>query len=544
MAEAKGPKKTIGYGFHETWHGAGVGGLIDRRISFGANRYWIDEAMVGVGVATAGDDRILYFSLNRALTAADRARLVLHVGSDTFPLSDAHFESGTHTYHWRDTGLDWSSTASVTPRLRASPSAPTAVTATAPPRTGGLLEVEWSAPASIESITGYEVKYWKAADPENENRRSRTARTESAETSLRIYPFLDADTEYTLRVRARNALGWGAWSEVATARTGAKQPTNPIVSLAVVDANGADIDQITGGQTFRYRVKVRELFNHHRSSGRDFTGWGTLGVRGPIAIEYVNDDVRYGCHGETLFLEDFTWESATTGYWEFDSVEIPADAGPVRLRMGFGCRASHTNAGLPLTGFVTTTSRSFQLGSPVRACLSVADSEGTVTNACPASEGSARALKARFMSPPERHDGSGRVKVRVAFSEAIEESPENVGEHGVQVEGGRVTSVRQVDNQPAGGAAGRSAGRSSGGQEDEQEDGQEDGERVWEFEIEPGSDDDLTMRIDAGGSVRRAGGDLHGGRAFAVGRDRDDGRGSGAGPAVADGELRGPAGGA
>ena len=117
----------------------------------------------------------------------------------------------------------------------------------------------------------------------------------------------------------------------------------------------------------------------------------------------------------------------------------------------------------------------------------------------------ARALKARFVSPPEHHDGSGRVKVRVAFSEAIEESPENVGEHGVQVEGGRVTSVRQVDNQPAGGAAGRSAGRSSGGQEDEQEDGQEDGERVWEFEIEPGSDDDLTMRIDAGRSCDEPG---------------------------------------
>ena len=43
------------------------------------------------------------------------------------------------------------------------------------------------------------------------------------------------------------------------------------------------------------------------------------------------------------------------------------------------------------------------------------------------------------------------------------------------------------------------------GQEDEQEDGQEDGERVWEFEIEPGSDDDLTMRIDAGGSCDEPG---------------------------------------
>ena len=242
----------------------------------------------------------------------------------------------------------------------------------------------------------------------------------------------------------------------------------------------------------RLPVQDVETASHHQSSGRDFTGWGTLGVRGPIAIEYFNSDGRDGCHGETLFLKDFTWESSTTGYWEFDSVEIPADAastGPVRLRMGFECRGSHTNAGLPLTGFVTTTSRSFELGSPVRACVSVADSSGTVTNACPAGDAGARALTP-FMSPPERHDGSGRVKVRVAFSEPIEESPENVGEHGVQVEGGRVTSVRQVDNRPGGGAAGRSAGRSGGGQED--------GESVWEFEIEPGSDGDLTMRIDGG----------------------------------------------
>ena len=49
-----------------------------------------------------------------------------------------------------------------------------------------------------------------------------------------------------------------------------------------------------------------------------------------------------------------------------------------------------------------------------------------------------RALRGRFVSPPERHDGEKRVKVRVAFSEPVEESPENVGEHGVEVEGGTI----------------------------------------------------------------------------------------------------------
>ena len=109
----------------------------DGRINYGANSYTIDEAMVGVGT-TDRTDGFLFFGLNRAFPSADRARLTLHIGSDKFAFSEAHYESSTHTYHWRNTGLDWSSTASVTPRLRASPAAPTAVTATASPRTGGL----------------------------------------------------------------------------------------------------------------------------------------------------------------------------------------------------------------------------------------------------------------------------------------------------------------------------------------------------------------------------------------------------------------------
>ena len=357
------------------------------------------------------------------------------------------------------------------------------------------------------------MKYWKTDDPENENRRSRIAKTETTETSLLLYALLDAGTNYTVRVRARSAIGTGAWSEVATARTGVKQRDKPILSLAVVEASGNDIDQITAGQTFRYRVKVRNLLNHHQSSGSDFTGWGTLGVRDPFAIDYIyGDGGKEGCHGRMLFLKDFTWtpSSYTAGYWEFDSADIPANAadiGPLRLRMGFECTPKYAGASHEVDtdgdgvndtlvesgesdGAVTTTSDIFTLGSPDRACLSVEDSSGTVTRACQADEAGTRALKARFVSPPEHHDGSGRVKVRVAFSEAIDESPETVGEHGVKVEGGRVTSVRRVDNQPGGGAAARSAGRSSGGQED--------GEQVWEFEIEPGSDDDLTMRIDAG----------------------------------------------
>ena len=97
-----------------------------------------------------------------------------------------------------------------------------------------------------------------------------------------------------------------------------------------------------------------------------------------------------------------------------------------------------------------------------------------------------RALGARFVSPPERHDGTNRVKVRVAFSEA----PENVGADGVEVEGGAVTSVSPVGGDAPGGAGTRSIGNRNAGQQDR--------EVVWEFEIEPDSDGDVTVSLDAG----------------------------------------------
>ena len=103
-----------------------------------------------------------------------------------------------------------------------------------------------------------------------------------------------------------------------------------------------------------------------------------------------------------------------------------------------------------------------------------------------------RALGARFVSPPERHDGEKRIKVRVAFSEAID--GRTVGEHGVEVEGGAVTSVSPVGGDAPGGAGTGSKSRSVGARNA----GQQDREVVWEFEIEPDSDGDVTVSLDAG----------------------------------------------
>ena len=119
-----------------------------------------------------------------------------------------------------------------------------------------------------------------------------------------------------------------------------------------------------------------------------------------------------------------------------------------------------------------------ELGLPIRFTHSHADSEpGHGYDWTTYFEGEEATLRAWFVSPPQRHDGRKQVEVQVGFSEQIEESPEEVGEHGMRVEGGEVTSAHEVDDR---------------------EDGPEGREVMWEFEIEPDSDEDLTVSLEAG----------------------------------------------
>ena len=141
-------------------------------------------------------------------------------------------------------------------------------------------------------------------------------------------------------------------------------------------------------------------------------------------------------------------------------------------------------------------------------------------------------LMGRFDSTPERHDGTKRITAKVTFSEPIDASEEEMSEHGVQVEGGRVRSARRApadgNGEDAGTGTAKStrtakstgtakststsaartpkdetatpSGEDSCGEPGSTctEDGTEDGKTVWELEIEPDSDGDVTVRIDGG----------------------------------------------
>ena len=116
-AEEIGGDLTAAYGFDET---KTIGDLSDddgdKTFAFGTNTYTIDR--VAVGTAEFGQAGTLTFSLTSALSAADKGKLVLYVGSNSFAFATAIDPSTAYTYHWSMTVLDWSMETSVTLRLR------------------------------------------------------------------------------------------------------------------------------------------------------------------------------------------------------------------------------------------------------------------------------------------------------------------------------------------------------------------------------------------------------------------------------------------
>ena len=115
----------------------------------------IDGVFTGIGTDTG----VMSFGLTSALTAADQARLVLHVDGSSTPFAfSAVTPNSAHTYQWRDTGLDWSLEDYVTLRLRQvleAPAAPTDFTAAAGDTVATL---SWSAPASGSGITRHDYR--------------------------------------------------------------------------------------------------------------------------------------------------------------------------------------------------------------------------------------------------------------------------------------------------------------------------------------------------------------------------------------------------
>ena len=104
----------IAYGFAEALTPLPAAGALsdkDFETGFGSGAHTVRAAMASAGGS-------LVFGLDRRLTQEGTERVVLHVCGEAYAFGDASYDSATRRYTWSGAGLDWSSVASRTLRLR------------------------------------------------------------------------------------------------------------------------------------------------------------------------------------------------------------------------------------------------------------------------------------------------------------------------------------------------------------------------------------------------------------------------------------------
>ena len=494
------------------------GDLDDKTFSVETNNYTINSIYVQTGFNSGA----LTFVLMSGLTSADRAVLVLHLGSAEYEFSDATISSSGLSYAW-DAGLDWSSESFVELRLRAATEPDATLRALSVTHPGGTVALR---PAFAPGTTEYRAS---VANPVDEVTVAATATV--AEATLAYLDgdgaaIADADTNTPGREVALE-VGATVVEVTVTAEDGTTMRTYRVtVTRRAVDAPGVEGEfRLTETEPYADEDNDRHGGTAGRVEVSHAGAWGTVcrdGIRDSkkdttfSTFDYdTNGDVILDADGNPQQFDKVNEAAALIcramdyddgeyymKYSKFRPGQAEADhqvadyvppgstysgaATPIwldDLRCVEGESALGTD---PLPGAMSHCSYA---GWGLHNGTHKEDAVVRCWNNNPGGAG-LKSLQGRFVSPPERHDGTNRIKVRVAFSEPVEESPEKVGAHGVEVEGGDVTSVSPVGGDARDGAGTRSLGGRNAGRDDR--------EVVWEFEIEPDSDGDLTVTLEAG----------------------------------------------
>ena len=529
------PNGSTNYGF-----GATFGELSDndgdRSFTYGTNTYTIRN----VFRERADADGALVVLLTSHLAEADRAKLVLHIGSASFAFSDADVStddnSSDETSIW-GSDLDWSNLDYVTLRLREreDPAADASLSALTVTHSGGSVALS---PAFAPETKGYTASVANAVDEVTVAATANAAGATLAYLDGDDNALDDADTGTPGREVALEVGEETLVQVKVTAQNGDATRTYRVrVTRRAVDAPGEegefrlnpdmqedyqdpDNDRYAGkqsrlevfhsnrwGTVCSDRFKGSDITTHpshgnlapklacqamNYDDGEYLPGYGTPGPHPSEEDQdnYLRPGGAYPADGPLpIWLDDvMCW---TRAQWEAEVRQTNEQETPEYLRLMFledpdDSLEVPENQGQG-TPYVCAYAgwglhnRTHQEDAGVRCWYDSAQS----------AQNSERALEGRFLLSPEQHDGSKRVTVKVAFSEPIDETPEGLRNHGVRVEGGEVTAVHREGGQP--GAGTRSAG------------GPASGQVVWVIEIQPTSAEDLTLSLDGGRPCHEAG---------------------------------------
>ena len=289
------------------------------------------------------------------------------------------------------------------------------------------------------------------------------------------------------------------------------------------DPIGESIDDLDG---FRIRNAAdRDADLSYRRLGRQ-SGHKTDGSRSAASHLSVADAEAHEADGAMMFtvrLEPHGLGIVTVDYATADGTGSKAaragsDYTETRGTLRFNPLETERTVTVPITddaheddGETFTLTLSNPDGAKIRD--DDGEATGTIRNSEPQT-----ALTASFEDVPAAHDGSKRIGVRVRFNAPVDASEEEMAGHGVQVQGGRVHSAGRVPAEGDGGGAREmpetgdvhSAGRvpaegdgtgpgTHGAKSTSPRPGSEESEEVvWQIEIEPDGDGDVTVSIEAG----------------------------------------------
>ncbi len=457
--------------------------------------YTIEGVWTGTG-ANAGK---LFFDLTSALNSADKARLVLHVGSDSFAFSAATGPSTFIYYNWESTGLDWSSETHVTLRLRETNRAPEFPSATATrevPENSAVGTNVGDAVTADDAADGDTLTYTlEGADAASFDIVSTSGqiRTKAGVT----YDY-ETTSSYSVTVKADDGNGGTDTITVTITVTDEDEqpdkPAKPTVTATSGSTTSLDVSWTEPGLNGGPEITGYEVLYQSRASATDpwssAVDWPHTGTTTTTAITGLMADTEHRVQVRALNGE-------TPSAWSDDSepVRTNADTDPptpptvepgeledriqainCALEALDGesderCAGIESMPGsnrdlvalqLEVIGQLPPGKYDYYDLAGWQWLFKMESGRVVITKAGAAGPAP---LTARLTGIPEAHDGETAFSFRVAFSEDIGIDEQSLRDHSFTVSGGEVTGA------------------------------QRDRHDLWEITVAPDSDGDVTITL-------------------------------------------------